>query len=79
MLLTKPLAQALMASCEIASKLSGALTNCRANSRANPITAARIRYKEEEEALLGDALAAAALVTYAGSMDEASRDCFMQV
>ena len=49
MLLTKPLAQGLMASCEIASKLSGAL----ANSLANPITAARIRYKEEEEALLG--------------------------
>jgi len=41
--------QGLMASCEIASKLSGAL----ANSLANPITAARIRYKEEEEALLG--------------------------
>jgi hypothetical protein len=60
MLRTKPLAQGLMASCEIASKLSGALANSRANSRANPITAARIRYKEEEEALLGDALAAAA-------------------
>ena len=66
--------QDLTASCNIASKLAGALNV----SSTNQIAAAKMRYEEEEESLLGDALVASALVTYAGWMDEASRDAFMQ-
>ena len=64
----------LTASCNIASKLAGALNV----SKTNPIAAVKLRYEEEEESLLGDALVASALVTYAGWMDETTRDSFMQ-
>ncbi len=64
----------LTGSCDIASKLAGALNV----SKTNPIAAAKLRYEEEEESLLGDALVASALVTYAGWMDETTRDSFMQ-
>jgi hypothetical protein len=64
----------LTASCDISGKLAGALHV----SRTNPIEEAKQRYEEEEEALLGDALVAAALVTYGGCMDEAMREVLMQ-
>ena len=66
--------QDLTSSCGIAGKLAGALQL----SGANPIEEAWARYQEEEASLLGDALLAAALVTYTGWMDTACRDSFMQ-
>jgi len=64
----------LTGSCHIASKLARAL----GMSTSNPIGAAKMRYQQQERCLLGDALVAAALVTYGAWMDEHTRDAFMQ-
>jgi len=64
----------LTGSCHIASKLARGL----GISTSNPISAAKMRYEQQERCLLGDALVAAALVTYAGWMDEHTRHAFMQ-